>query len=440
MLARKWNLTIKLICVIVIALLGLVFIRNLVDFPVYYAAGQSLLQGRSDLYAEDFASGRVMDYRYPPFFLLAFSPLWLLPFKFAAYLWYLFSVFEIIGCLLFLSRLLRPLVIKKVAWMVITIAVLQYFIIVLHYGNAHLLVIFLLFGALFFGLRGNDWKAACLMALAISIKLIPAFVLLYLLLKKRWKFLCLVGALVIAINILPSLFFGLEKNTELLNNWYQKVVINQEFHEMNGPINLSFKGQLRRYFTEIHYHERVDGDTRYPVVNIASLPENLVDTIWLVVSGLLVILVSYVIYQGRREKAFIESSESGQQKGWNDSSETLTNSLMEMGVLISLMLFVEPLTSKIYFIALLWPVVVLATMGFSQSSADHRLGKRIVMLIAILNFVLPLLPGRSIQRWLLVLGADFYVNLLLLLAQLVYLIGSRKGHQLKVDEQQRPVP
>src|SRR5215207_9664119 len=90
------------------ALSGLIFIRNLIDFPVYYSAGQSLLMGRSDLYAADFALGRVMDYRYPPFFLLAFTPLWLLPYKVAAFLWYLLSILQISACLVLLKRLLKP--------------------------------------------------------------------------------------------------------------------------------------------------------------------------------------------------------------------------------------------------------------------------------------------------------------------------------------------
>src|ERR1044071_10227443 len=79
-------------------LLGFVFIRNLIDFPVYYSAGQSLLNGRTDLYSPDFAQGRVMDYRYPPFFLVALAPLWLLPYPVAAFVWHVISVFLIAGC------------------------------------------------------------------------------------------------------------------------------------------------------------------------------------------------------------------------------------------------------------------------------------------------------------------------------------------------------
>src|ERR1051325_638496 len=102
------KLTALVLLATLIVLSGLVFIRNLVDFPVYYAAGQSLLDGRTDLYAPDFARGPVMDYRYPPLFLLLLTPLWLLPYRVAAYVWYAISLLEIIGCLYFLKSLARP--------------------------------------------------------------------------------------------------------------------------------------------------------------------------------------------------------------------------------------------------------------------------------------------------------------------------------------------
>jgi hypothetical protein len=107
MLSQPKKRTLQILLAMLVASLGVVFIRNLIDFPVYYRAGQSLLNGRTDLYAADFALGQVMDYRYPPFFLLIFAPLWLLPYKFAAYLWYLLGVLQIYGCLLILKNLLQ---------------------------------------------------------------------------------------------------------------------------------------------------------------------------------------------------------------------------------------------------------------------------------------------------------------------------------------------
>ena len=57
------------------------------DFSVYYTAGRSLLSGRVDLYAADFANAGVMDYRYPPVFILLFAPFALLPFSASVFVW-----------------------------------------------------------------------------------------------------------------------------------------------------------------------------------------------------------------------------------------------------------------------------------------------------------------------------------------------------------------
>ena len=213
---KKARLLFIAILIIAIALLGFVFIRNLIDFPVYYSAGQSLINGRTDLYSPDFAQGRVMDYRYPPFFLLAFVPLWLLPYKVAAYVWYLTAILQITGCVFILNRQTDFNQSAKAAWLIIFLAVGQYFVMILHYGNAHLLAVFLLFVSFYFVIRRKNWVAAIAMALAITIKLTPILILPYFALKRRWKFLSLVAALLIAINIAPAAYFGFAKNAQLL--------------------------------------------------------------------------------------------------------------------------------------------------------------------------------------------------------------------------------
>src|SRR6185503_1614652 len=88
---------------------------------------------------------------------------------------------------------------------------------------------------------------------------------------------------------------------------------------------------------------------------------------------------------------------------------------LELGLMICLGLFAGPLTSKIYFIALLWPIACLADFTAARNhQAAGRIVFRVIAAVAVLNVVLPLLPGRSVQRWLLVVGADFYVNLLVM--------------------------
>jgi len=78
---------------------------------------------------------------------------------------------------------------------------------------------------------------------------------------------------------------------------------------------------------------------------------------------------------------------------------------LQIGLLICVMLFVGPLTSKVYLVALLWPVVAVGVVAW-----DHAAVRRALIVVAILSSALPLLPGRTMQRLLLVAGTDFYVS------------------------------
>jgi hypothetical protein len=429
---------------LLVAFAGLAFIGNLIDFPVYYAAGQSLLSGRTDLYAPDFALGQVMDYRYPPFFLLIFWPLWLLPYKVAAYLWYLFSIAEIALCVLFIRRVAAIPSEKRWLWLVVFLVVAPYFVTILHYGNAHLLAIFLLFAACTFAFEKKPVFAGLMLALAISIKLTPALILPYFALRKQWRLLVSVAVFLAVINLAPAIYFGFAKNNELLKNWFEQVVVSQEFHEANGPINLSLKGQLRRYFSDVDYSQRVDGDVHYPKINIASLPQSQIDFAWKAVSALLCLTAfGLIAFERRRlpmrQKSMNETNSPEDREAGNTETGGQVFSdvfALEMALLICLMLFVGPLTSKIYFIALLWPVTSLATFAFNQATRQAKRVRSLLIGLAVVNSVLPLLPGRSLQRLLLVLGVDFYVNLLLFLAVVYVMLRTARPAQRRFGERQ----
>src|SRR6266404_382389 len=413
---------------IAIGLLGFLFIRNLIDFPVYYAAGQSLISGRTDLYSPDFALGRVMDYRYPPFFLIALMPLWFLPYTLAAYVWYLLSVLEIIGCVLIVVRMFPSFRRSWILWVVVAFGVIQYFVMALHYGNAHLLATFVLFASLYYALQQKDLPAAALMALAITIKLTPVLLLPYIALKRRWTLLGSVCVFLIAFNIAPSIYFGFRGNRELLRSWYGHVVAGQEFHEDNGPINLSLKGQLRRYLSTVDYSQRVDGDVQYPAINIASLSRQQVVGVWAVIAAGLFAGVLFLVWRGR--------SSSHVQHSDLDRTGFFAHELSSM---LCLMLCVGPLTSKIYFIALLWPVACLAGFAVDRKTREGRVAMRVLVVVALVNSVLPLLPGRSVQRLLLVVGVDFYLNCLLMAALMFALVARRRVLRKRSAEPQMQV-
>jgi hypothetical protein len=381
----------------VLALLGLVFVRNLTDFFVYYAAGRSLLSGRTDLYSPDFARGVVMDYRYLPFFILVFAPLSLLPYTFAAYVWHLLDTLAIVVAVVSIASIYRTgFPGRAKVWSVAFFTVAPYFAMALDYGNVQLIVTAMMFAGLSLALKRRDVPAAALLAIATAVKIVPALTLVYFAITRRFRLLGLVIVIIAALNLLPSVYFGIAGNTELVARWYDHVIRGQEFHETNGPINLSLKGQLRRTFTEVDYTRRVDGDYRYPAVNIATWPVSTIDRMWLALSACSVLAGLGLIWW---------SSSSRRAEALRDVDQSVALEALPLGLLICLMLFVGPLTSKVYLVALLWPVVAVAMAAWDQPRV-----RRVLVATALLSSVLPLLPGRNIQRLLLVAGVDFYLS------------------------------
>jgi hypothetical protein len=398
----------------VLALLGVVFVRNLTDFSVYYAAGRSLISGRTDLYSPDFARGAVMDYRYLPFFILVFAPLSLLPYTAAAFVWHLLNTLAIVVAVMSIASIYSEQSDKRTrVWSVAVFTVIPYFAMALDYGNVQLIVTAMMFAGLSLALKRRDLPAATLLAIATAVKIVPALTLVYFAITRRFRLLGLVTVIIATLSLLPSVYFGIAGNNDLVRRWYEHVIVGQEFHETNGPINLSLKGQLRRTFTEVDYTRRVDGDDRYPAVNIATWPVSTIDRIWLALSAgsLLGGLVLIWWTSSSRFRAF----------GHVDHGDTRLAAL-QLGLLICLMLFVGPLTWKVYLIALLWPVVAVGMTAW-----EHVPLRRGLVVAAILSSALPLVPGRSSQRLLLVAGVDFYLSVVVLVLVVFALIRSTGG-------------
>src|SRR5215471_3861422 len=455
--------------VALLAVLGFVFIRHLVDFPVYYAAGRSLISGRTDLYAPDFARGPTMDYRYPPFFIVSLVPLWHLPYQLAAYLWHLLGIVAVVACGWAAAQAIRlsrqashgsaasdhqdRRKRKYILTTVLTLlAVAQYFVMSLHYGNVQLLVTALMLGALLLAIHRRDFVASPLLALAVTIKITPALFLIYFALKGRWRLVMTTVGLVILLNLAPAVYFGFDRNAELIQTWYRHVLVDQEFHEVNGPINLSLKGQLVRSLTPVDYSNRLDGDTHYPAVNIADFPYPAISRLWLALDSLMLAL-GLILASGLGRVTRLHSPASRaavapnlidndwQQKAAIDSTSP-TNTIarppgtpafedaiaaFEIGMVLCLMLLSEPLTSKIYFVALIWPIAVLLDLVIGVRGKVPRLIRFTAAAVVVTNVVLPLLPGRSVQRLLLVLGADFYLTCLILVMLAWVLLARRRA-------------
>jgi alpha-1,2-mannosyltransferase len=399
--------------IMLVAAMGVVFVRNLTDFAVYYAAGRSLLLGRTDLYAPDFARGVVMDYRYLPFFILAFAPLSIAPYPVAAWAWHLLNTAAIAIAVTSISSMFSALSYDRAkVWAVAFFIVVPYFAMALDYGNVQLIVTALMFAGLSLAIRGRNLPAAALLAVAITVKIVPALTLPYFAVTRRFTLLGLVLMITVALNVLPSIYFGVAGNRELVARWYEHVIVGQEFHETNGPINLSLKGQLRRTFTHVDYTQRVDGDHRYAAVNLAALSTSTVDRAWMAIAACLFVGALGLIWVSARTSDVATPEPTD-----------VRLVALQVGLLICVMLCVGPLTSKVYFVALLWPAVAIGVAAWNQAIV-----RRAMIGVAVVSSALPLLPGRTMQRLLLVAGTDFYVSsAILALVAFTLVRSSRSG-------------
>jgi hypothetical protein len=290
-----------------------------------------------------------------------------------------------------------------------------------------LVAVFFTFAALHFFLQHRELPAAALMSLAITIKLTPLLMLPYFAVRRRWKLLGATILCLLAINVVPSVYFGFRENNKLLGTWYEHVIGSQSFHEYNGPINLSLKGELRRYLSVVDYSRRVDGDVQYAHVNVAEFSRETTEMLWMVLAAVIVAAVLLAI-RWRAGKA------GGRNVEQPDQAYAI-----ELGIMICLSLLIGPLTSKIYYIALLWPAACLGNFAAIKKQIGARLALYVLAALAAVNSVLPLLPGRTVQRLLLVVGVDFYVNLLMMatLGVLLFQVSSPRAQSAGQRTQDR---
>ena len=255
------------------------------------------------------------------------------------------------------------------------------------YGNAQFFVIALTIAALLIA-RERPVLSAGALALGICIKVWPLFFVPYLAARRDWKIVSWSIVFVLLLTLLPSLYFGVEGNLNLLRQWYQQESGTQLGLSEAWFPNQSLRGVLMRYLTVIDY-SRVP-DSNYPHVNIAALNPANVLFLWVAMAGTAYVGLLFLANFGR------------ETNGWS-----------EHALAFCLVALLEPFTQKYVLAILLWPAL-------TAGSVTTRPSSRILIYIAVvLALIQPLVPGSAAQRLLQVLGLDFAVAMLLCSAYMV---------------------
>lgn len=419
--------------IVVLLVVGTAFFilrHHWADVHVYHTAAHSLFnRGRIDLYSPDFADDAIMDYRYTPVFLFLIFPFSLLPYEEAEFVWLWINILAFFPAVIAIKRGFEitaenPHRLNLVLFLSFLICA-KFFFPLIKNLNVHLLILCMVFGAFYLLLKQKKLIAALLMALAISIKIVPVLTLPYFALKKQWLFLSATVVFTVVFNLLPAFYFGTDLNFKLLNDWHNHVLVNTEFHELNGPINLSLKGQIDRYLVGFDYSKRTF-DPDYQNVNLISLSKNQADAIWKILALAMMIGTLFLIWFSSKLRNKINLSNPNNEKPTESKDTAFSKTsnqfdsfaYYEFGLMICLSLLIAPRSNKYYFLALFFPLIPFLRSVFRNKSKFTILAFAVVLILACL---LPLVPGRSLQRLLLVLGVDFYMALVLWIA-LAYIL------------------
>ena len=223
------------------------------DFNVYYHASREIIDGRNP-YASSLSDWT--PYIYPPLLAELLVPVAFLPLPIAAYIWFLINAVSIVLAA-FLSVTLLSKDTRSVAspretdkWKeVISVgAVLLVFRFVLDtfvLGQVNALLVALAVAHVYFYNRERRFISAIVLAIAISIKLTPALLLIYHLARMRLKFAIACTGIVVAVTIASLLPFGVS-GSDVFQMFLRRTVKNEQGYDFSYSGNQSLRGAVAR--------------------------------------------------------------------------------------------------------------------------------------------------------------------------------------------------
>lgn len=386
------------------------------DLDVYLRAAWAVRTGH-DIYA--IADEHDWHYHYPPLFAILITPLadpppgedrhGTLPFAVSVAIWYTLNIF-LVACAVHLlarafedtSQFVRDCVGPPGSrgwWSLRIIPVLTCLPGIgatLARSEANLPVLLLLCAMIAQIMRGRSLLAGIFLAGSISLKVFPAFLIVYPLFRRDLRMLggCAIG-LVVFLYLIPSLVFGPRQTVAYWREWNGVLaapalgpgVDKSRFTELIGVTSTDSQSFQTIIHNTIHLNEviRLDrGDRSNYLARGIRIAH------WTI--GALLTLATLAA------------------GGWKRSANALDEALLT-GCLLVVMILLSPVCHLHYF-ALLVPLVMSLLALAWHTVGDARLGKRWRWLFAV-NAAGTALPHLPIGQILKDLGLATYVTLVL---------------------------
>jgi len=210
------------------------------DFNVFWTAGQNFSSG-ADLYSR---IGGAERYIYPPFAAMLFQLFALFPLKVAA------SIYTFINFLLFIfsigltREVLRYFITdsrkRTIALVFGALCSFRFFWYHTQFVQMNELMLVLCLMAILASFKGKEWLTAVLIIFAVFIKILPVFLIPWLVLRGNYKLIFKLAVCTIVCLALPLLWRGWHAGLTDLHNYYatflepfQNGRVEPEFHNQS---------------------------------------------------------------------------------------------------------------------------------------------------------------------------------------------------------------
>lgn len=310
-------------------------------------------------------------HNYLPFFTIFMLPWSLLPLQIAAVLFALLSLalFGITAALV--ENLLADGLGRRPRW-VLLIALglaLPYVHSCAVLGNLGLLLAFLVITTWFLVERGREWEAGAALGLAALLKLLPLVLIVFFLLKRRWRVAGTALGVMAAFGLgLPIATLGFDRALHAHASFYKDAVRGHSAYTTitaEKPVKTMYSNNalpmvLRRLLT--HTDARPGQPDAPLYVNFADLPRG---TVLVIYSGIMLVMavVSVTPLLRRPSRWPPETIASGRALR------------AQFGVWCCLMLLASPLVWTHYLPLVYWPLAWLADQIDRTRRANGRLDR-----------------------------------------------------------------
>ncbi len=330
------------------------------DFNVFYFASQEVTAGR-DPYQRFI--GAWTPYLYPPLLAEMLVPLTLAPLSVAAYLWFLINVSALVVTLMMLLALNGTERSDKRKYLLVAGAIIllsRFILDNFSLGQVNILVAALAVAHVYFFAKEKKLASSLALAVAVSIKLTPAILLVWHLAKRRPGFVAQCGLMIVSLMALSFVPFG-QNAIASFETFINRTIKNEQGFDLSYAGNQSLRGAMARITRGSQEDEKPSSDPASAVFIISAMA-----------------LLALAVWAAARA----------------------CDVMMEAAPFFCLIVLLSPLSWKAHFVALLLPVFQLLERAITEVEA-RRVSASVVLIIvfALFNLTSPKIVGLSFAEW-----------------------------------------